>query len=248
MLAFNRDSPELTLTEVSERVGVNAAATRRSLLTLEKLGYVTRHGRRFLLTPRVLRLSDAFLSSMGVQEVVQQYLQEISDATGDSASLGVLDGSEVLYIATVPVKRSFQLTPATGTRYPAYCSSMGRVLLAYSGEETVGPALDPAGLEKLTANTEVSPIALRKVLAAVRSVGIAGVQEEVAYGVVSVAVPILAADGRAIAAINCSTSPERTSAPAMIETRRDALMRGRSQIQNALKRHPPLIHAIEGTR
>lgn len=246
--AFDHEHPEMTLSEVAVRISLNPAAARRSLLTLEQLGYVTHNGRRFVLTPKVLRLSEAFLSSMGVQEVVQQYLQEISDATGDSASFGVLDDNEVVYIATVPVKRPFQLAPSTGTRYPAYCSSMGRALLAHASIERVARALDGSPLERLTNNTIVDPTRIRAILADVRESGIAGIQEEVAYGVVSVAVPVFAADGRAIAAINCSTSPERTSAVDMISSRYDALLRGRSQIQNALKRHPPLVHAIEGSR
>lgn len=244
--AFDREHPEMTLSEVATRTDLNPAAARRSLLTLEELGYVTRHGRRFLLTPKVLRISEAFLSSIGVQEVVQQYLQEISDATGDSASLGVLDDSEVLYIATVPVKRQFQVSPATGTRYPAFCASMGRAMLAFASDDVVDAAL--AGpLPALTELTITDPDAVRGKLEEVRQSGFAVIHEEVAYGVTSIAVPILGDDGRAIAAINCSATPERADA-VMMATRRSALVRGRAQIENALKRHPPLVHAIEGTR
>mgnify|MGYP006074469751 CR=1 FL=1 len=245
--AFDRGHPEMTLSEVAARIDLNPAAARRSLLTLEELGYVTRNGRRFLLTPKVLRISQAFLSSIGVHEVVQQYLQEVSDVTGDSASLGVLDESEVLYIATVSVKRQFHVAPSTGTRYPAFCSSMGRALLAFASDEVVSRALDGDPLEKLTGATLTDPDQVRARLAEVRSTGFSIIHEEVAYGVVSVAVPIFGDDGRAIAAINCSTTPERVDAISMA-TRRNVLTRGRSQIQNALKRHPPLVHAIEGSR
>lgn len=244
--SFDREHPEMTLSEVAARTDLNPAAARRSLLTLQELGYVTRHGRRFLLTPKVLRISEAFLSSIGVQEVVQQYLQEISDATGDSASLGVLDDSEVLYIATVPVKRQFHVAPATGTRYPAFCSSMGRAMLAFARDDLVHQAL--AGpLPSLTERTVTDPDAVRVKLAEVRASGFSVICEEVAYGVTSMAVPILGDDGRAIAAINCSSTPERADA-VMMATRRSALVRGRRQIENALRRHPPLVHAIEGTR
>lgn len=244
---FDRRHAEMTLSEVAARANLNPAAARRSLLTLEQLGYVTRNGRRFLLTPKVLRISEAFLSSIGVQEVVQQHLQEISDVTGDSASLGVLDDSEVLYIATVPVKRQFHVAPSTGTRYPAYCSSMGRAMLAYASEEIVSAALDAHPLEKRTEATLTEPARIRERLGVVRETGFSEIHEEVEYGVVSLAVPILGSDGRAIAAINCSSTPERSDAVTM-GVRRSSLIRGRAQIENALKRHPSLVHAIEGTR
>ncbi len=246
--AFTGDYPEMTLTEVASRIGLNAASTRRSLLTLEDLGYITHHGRRFLLTPKVLRLSEAFLSSMAVLEVVQQYLQEVSDATGDTTSLGVLDGKDIIYIATVPVRRAFHTTPTTGTRYPSYCSSMGRMILAHSDEETITYALSPEPLRRFTENTITSTKEIRKILREAKATGITGIQEEVSYGVVSAAVPIEAPDGRVIASINCSTAAERASAADLIATRRDPLNRGRSQIQSALKRHPALVHSIEGAR
>ena len=113
--AFNRERPELTISEVARIIGVTPAAARRSLLTLKDLGFIATHGKHYLLTPRVLRLSEAFLSSVSMQEVMHQFLQEIVDRTGDSASVGVLDGVDVVYVATVSVKRPYQLTP-TGLR------------------------------------------------------------------------------------------------------------------------------------
>ncbi len=131
LLVFSREKPELTLSEVSALANVAPATARRSLLTLQALGYVRSHGRRFVLTPRVLKLSASFLSSMNLQEVANQYLQDVVDQTGDSSSVAVFDSGEVLYIASVSSKRSVRLTAGLGTRYPAYATSLGRVLLAY---------------------------------------------------------------------------------------------------------------------
>lgn len=246
--AFSRERPELTLSQVAEIVGTSPAATRRSLLTLQKLGFLTSHGRQFLLTPRVLRLSEAFLSSVGMQEVMQQFLQDMVDATGDSASVAVLDGTDILYIASVPVKRSFQLTPTIGTRYPAYATSLGRAILSHSPQEMIDSVLAQSDLTKLTAKTVTDPDRLRKILSKAKTAGLVGVEDELAYGVVSVAMPLLDATGRAIAAVNCSTSPARTTLANMIKTRSEVLAQGRSQIDSALHQHPVLLHSVLGTR
>jgi IclR family pca regulon transcriptional regulator len=245
---FSRERPELTLSEVAELTHITPAAARRSLLTLQELGFVTTHGRQFLLTPRVLRLSEAFLSSVSMQEVMQQFLQTAVDATSDSSSVAVLDDNEILYVASVSAQRNYQLTPTIGTRYPAYCTSLGRAILAYSPQSVVERVLDTAPLSKLTEHTETDPTRLRRKLALVRKEGIAGVQEELAYGVVSVAMPILDRQGRAIAAVNCSTSPLRTSVDDMLESRSEILRDVRDQISLALSQHPVLLHSVLGAQ
>jgi IclR family pca regulon transcriptional regulator len=246
--AFSRERPELTLSQVAEIVGISPAATRRSLLTLQELGFVTSNGRQFLLTPRVLRLSEAFLSSVSAQEVMQQFLQDIVQTTGDSASVAVLDGPEILYVATVPAKRSYQLTPNIGTRYPAYATSLGRALLSHSPADVVDRALAESDLVKLTERTVTDPDRLREILHEAREAGYATIAEELAYGVISVAVPLLDRAGNAIAAVNCSTSPARTNLPDMVASRLDVLMRARSQISSALSQHPVLLHSVLGSR
>jgi IclR family pca regulon transcriptional regulator len=246
--AFSNDHPELTLSEVAEIVGITPAAARRSLLTLKTLGFVTSHGRRFLLTPRVLRLSEAFLSSVSMQEVMQQFLQTVVDTTGDSSSVAVLDGTTILYIASVSAKRNYQLTPTIGTRYPAYCTSLGRAILAFSPEETVDQVLAGGDLVALTEHTETDPERIREKLRAARRSGIAGVQEELAYGVVSMAMPILDRHGVAVASVNCSTSPARTSLENMLATRAGVLADARDKISAALTQHPVLFHSVLGAR
>ncbi|MCW2795140.1 IclR family transcriptional regulator C-terminal domain-containing protein [Nocardioides sp.] len=244
---FDREHPEMTLSEVAKATGISPAAARRCLLTLKELGFVTSHERRFLLTPRVLRLSEAFLSSVSMQEVMQQFLQELADATGDSASVGVLDGTDVLYIASVPVKRSYQVTPTIGTRYPAYATSLGRAILSRSPAEVVDEVLDASPITALTAKTETDPRRLRRAIERATRAGIAGVEEELAYGVVSVAMPLLNGGGTAIAAVNCSTTPARTKLADMVKSRREPLAKAHSQISAALHQHPVLMHSVLGS-
>ena len=246
--AFSRERPELTLSEVAEATDITPAAARRSLLTLQELGFVTSHKRYFLLTPRVLRLSEAFLSSVSMQEVLQQFLQDVVEATGDSSSVAVLDGSDVLYIASVPAKRAYQLTPTIGTRYPAYATSLGRAILAFSPDEVVDRVLSDLEPTQLTAKTVTDPVRIRELLAEARTRGFATNDEELAYGVISVAMPILDGKGNAIAAVNCSTSPARTDLAGMLETRVDVLSRAQSQISSALRQHPVLLHSVLGTQ
>lgn len=246
--AFSHARPELTLSEVAEIAGISPAAARRSLLTLKELGFVASHGRQFLLTPRVLRLSEAFLSSVSMQEVMQQFLQVAVDATGDSASVAVLDGTEILYIASVSAKRSYQLTPTIGTRYPAYCTSLGRAILSRSPDDVVRRVLAESEVAKLTARTVTDPAMLLELIAEAKRTGIAGTEEELAYGVVAVAMPIMDAEGNAIAAVNCSTSPARTTLEQMIASRLDVLSEARAQITSALRQHPVLLHSVLGSR
>lgn len=245
---FSHDRPELTLSEVAEVTRITPAAARRSLLTLQELGFVTTHGRRFLLTPRVLRLSEAFLSSVSMQEVMQQFLQMAVDATGDSSSVAVLDGTEIMYVASVSAQRNYQLTPTIGTRYPAYCTSLGRAILAHSPAAVVDRSLDAGPLVKLTEHTQTDPARIRERLALARETGIAGIQDELAYGVVSVAMPILDRQGVAIGAVNCSTSPLRTTMADMIDSRSAILRDVRDRISLALAQHPVLLHSVLGAR
>ncbi|MFB7501585.1 IclR family transcriptional regulator C-terminal domain-containing protein [Streptomyces sp. NPDC056161] len=243
---FNRDRPELTLSEVAELTQITPAAARRSLLTLQVLGFVTTHGRRFLLTPRVLRLSEAFLSSVSMQEVMQQFLQMAVDATGDSSSVAVLDGTEILYVASVSAQR--KLTPTIGTRYPAYCTSLGRAILAHSPTAVVDRVLGAEPPAKLTEHTETDPARIREKLALARETGITGIQDELAYAVVSVAMPILDRQGVAIGAVNCSTSPLRTTMADMLTSRSAVLRDVRDRISLALDQHPVLLHSVLGAR
>ncbi|GAA1660105.1 IclR family transcriptional regulator C-terminal domain-containing protein [Nonomuraea maheshkhaliensis] len=218
--AFSAAEPELTLSQVARATGLSRAAARRFLLTLTDLGYVRSDGRLFALTPRVLELGYAYLSSLSLPEVADPHLERLAAEVGESASVAVLDGQDVVYVARVATARIMRVTISIGTRFPAYCTSMGRVLLAALPPEALETYLGRAELRRLTSHTIVLPAALRAELDEVRGRGWAMVDQELEEGLRSIAAPIRDRAGRTVAAVNVSTHATRTSLQA---ARRDLL-------------------------
>jgi IclR family transcriptional regulator, pca regulon regulatory protein len=218
--AFNGDRPELTLSEVAAATGVTRAAARRFLLTLAELGYVRADGRYFSLTARVLELGYAYLSSLSLPEVAEPHLEALVAEVNESSSVSVLDGEDVVYVARVPTSRIMTVVISVGTRFPAYATSMGRVLLAGLPEEDLESYLDSVRLVPLTARTVSSVAALRGELTRVRAQGYALVNQELEDGLRAIAAPIRDRTGRVIAALNVSAHASRTSLEVM---RRDLL-------------------------
>jgi IclR family transcriptional regulator, pca regulon regulatory protein len=208
--SFDADHPHLTLSEVAARTGLTRATARRLLLTLGQLGYVSSNGRRFSLTPRVLDIGYAYLSSLNVQQIAQPYLEALSERVHESVSVTVLDGTDIVYVARVPTKRIMTISLGLGSRLPAYCTSMGRVLLAELGPDELVAAL-PASLERHTEHTVATLADLAVVLKQVRAQGWALVDQELEMGLRSVAAPLRDASGRAVAAMNISTQVARTT-------------------------------------
>ncbi|GAA2850101.1 IclR family transcriptional regulator C-terminal domain-containing protein [Streptosporangium fragile] len=209
--AFSATSPELTLSEVARATGLTRAAARRFLLTLVDLGYVRTDGRLFALSPRVLELGYAYLSSLTLPEVAEPHLERLVAEVHDSASVAVLDGEDVVYVARVATSRIMRVTINIGTRFPAYCTSMGRVLLAWLPPDELDAYLGRVELRRLTPRTITSPAALRAELERVRSQGWAMVDQELEEGLRSIAVPVRERSGRVTAAINISSHASRTT-------------------------------------
>lgn len=241
--AFDEDHSEMTLTEVAVRTQLSPAVARRCLNTLVQLDYVAQHGRKFLLRPAVLTLASGFLSSMQIEQVVTPPLQHMRDQTGDSASLAVQSGRDILYVAHVSTDRRFRLATNVGTRYPFHATSMGKVLAAFAGE-TVTDELLSGEFARFTERTVVDRAALIERLALVRERGYDSALDELDYGIVSVAVPIFGRDRRVIAAINCSTSTTRISQDELVRTRLPLLRAAADEIETSLKRWPALMHAL----
>ena len=218
--AFGADHPQLTLSEVAAATGVTRAAARRFLLTLTELGYVRSDGRFFSLTARVLELGYAYLSSLSLPEVAESHLEALVAEVNESSSVSVLDGADVVYVARVPVSRIMTVAISVGTRFPAYATSMGRVLLAGLPDDELDAYLARVRLERLTPRTVSSVAALRGELARVRGQGWALVNQELEEGLRAVAAPIRDRAGRVVAAVNVSAHASRTSLEAM---RRDVL-------------------------
>lgn len=204
--AFDAEHPELTLTEVARRAEIPPAAARRFLRTLEALGYVRSDGREFALTPRVLELGFSYLSALSLPEVMQPHLEALSRELGESVSAAVLAGTDIVYIARVPTRRIMTVGITIGTRFPAFATSMGRVLLADLPAEKLEATLASADLRALTERTITDLSALTAEITRVREHGWAIVDGELETGLRSLAVPVRGKDGGAAAALNVSTS------------------------------------------
>ncbi|GAA3840404.1 IclR family transcriptional regulator C-terminal domain-containing protein [Sphaerisporangium flaviroseum] len=218
--AFDATSPELTLSEVARATGLTRAAARRFLLTLVELGYVRTDGRLFALSPRVLELGYAYLSSMSLPEVALPHLERLVAEVHESASVSVLDVSDIVYVARVPTTRIMRVTISIGTRFPAHCTSMGRVLLAWLPPAELEAYFTGATLERHTARTVTSRDALTAELERVRSQGWSMVDQELEEGLRSLAAPIRGRSGQVVAAVNISSHASRTT---IESARRDLL-------------------------
>jgi len=234
--AFGADDPELTLSDVARRTGLTRAAARRFLLTLTDLGYVRTDGKQFALTPRVLDLGYAFLSSLTLPEVAEPHLERLAAELRESSSVSVLDGDEIVYVARVPTSRIMRVSINVGTRFPAYATSMGRVLLAALPEPELTAYLDRAVIEPLTARAIDNAEDLEEELARVREQGWALVDQELEEGLRSIAVPIHDAGGRTIAAANVSAHASRVSADDIRRTLLPPLLEAARRIEADLTR------------
>ncbi|MQA98363.1 MAG: helix-turn-helix domain-containing protein [Streptosporangiales bacterium] len=208
---FSSDHPTLTVSEAAELTGLSRATARRILLTCVRLGFAEADGRRFRLTPRVLRLGYGYLSSLPIWERAQPHMLALADEVRESCSAATLDGGEIVYVARVPANRSMSITLSVGSRLPAYPTSMGRVLLAALPEPRLAEYLRTVELEPLTSQTITDPRELAAKLAQVREQGYAMVDGEREEGVRSAAAPVRDSSGAVIAAINVSVNAGRIS-------------------------------------
>ncbi|MEV6302838.1 IclR family transcriptional regulator C-terminal domain-containing protein [Actinoplanes sp. NPDC051861] len=209
--AFDAQHRELTLSDVARACGLTRAAARRFLLTLTDLGYVRTDGRLFSLAPRVLELGYSYLSSLSLPEVAEPHLERLVAQVRESSSIAVLDGDDIVYVARVPTSRIMRVAINVGTRFPAYATSMGRVLLAALPEPELEAYLTRAKLEPLTDRTICSPIALRAELDRVRVQGHSIVDQELEEGLRALAAPIRDRSGAAAGAVNVSVHAARAT-------------------------------------
>jgi IclR family pca regulon transcriptional regulator len=196
------DGPILTSTEVANATGLARAAARRFLLTLVELDYVRVENRLFRLSPRVLELGRAYLTSLRLPALAQAELRALVDAAGESTTIAVLDGADIVYVAHVPARRIMAIKIEVGTRDPAFATALGRVLLAGLDPEALEDYLATAELPAIQPRTLVDVAALRAALDKVRRQGYALVDQELEAGLRAVAVPIRDAEGRVTASLN----------------------------------------------
>jgi IclR family pca regulon transcriptional regulator len=208
---FGPDAPEMTLSDVSRATGLTRAAARRFLLTLVDLGYMRFDGKLFRLAPRVLDLGYAYLSSLSLTGIAEPHLEWLVAETHESSSICVLDGGDIVYVARVPTSRIMTVAINVGTRFPAYATSMGKVLLAGLDDASLEDYLATVALVELTEHTVRTVGRLHAELLAVRQQGYALVDQELEHGLRSLAVPVRNRQGRVVAAVNVSSHVSRVT-------------------------------------
>lgn len=214
---FNQAATRLSLSDVARLSELSRATARRFLFTLSTLGYVESDGKLFWLSPKVLQLGYSYLASQPIVNVVQPFIEQVSRETGESCSVSVLDGTEVVYIARYMTHHIMSVNLGIGARLPVMATSMGRVLLAYKTPEEQQAFLENYTLESYTPYTLVERNALLKTLAQVRAQGYSIVNQELELGLRSIAVPIMDQREQVVAAINVSTQPTRTPESVLLE-------------------------------
>lgn len=210
--AFTQQSPQMTISQLSLKTGLSRAAVRRCLYTLTKLGFAgAEDGSRYSLRPRMLTLSHTYTASNTLSSAAQPILERMSSALRESFSVATLDGEDIVYIARTSVSRVMSVDLHIGSRLPAYCTSMGRVLLAYLPTDQLESYLAKVVLTPYTTRTVNSIEKLRLLLRNVRRNGYALCDQEFEVGLRSLAVPVYSSSGRAVATINLSGNAPRMS-------------------------------------
>ena len=215
--AFETSAPNLTLTEVARRTGLTRAAARRYLLTLVSLGYAETDGKSFRLTPRILRLGYAYLSSASLPKLAQPVLDGIGQKLREVVSLAILDGTEIVIIARSASLRVLSAATGIGMRLPAYCTAMGRVMLADLPRPEVEQLLAKTAMKQFTPHTKSDLKELLAEIATARDKGFAIGDEELELGLRAIAVPVTNAQGRVVLSMSVSLQAARMTAKEMVD-------------------------------
>lgn len=228
--AFSDQRRSLTIAQLSHKTGIPRAAVRRCLYTLKQLGYADTDGNTFSLKPKVLTLGYSYLSSTPLTVSALPFLNNVSRALNESCSLAVLDENEVLYVARSATSRIMSVSLNTGSRLPAYCTSLGRAILAHLPSEVLDDYFAKVELKAFTNRTIVSEKRVREILEDVREKGYALVEEELEVGLRSIAVPVRGASGGVVAALNVGAQAARVTARQMKSEFLPVLQRGAQEM------------------
>jgi IclR family pca regulon transcriptional regulator len=215
--AFSGVDRRLTIADVSRATGLTRAVVRRCLYTLRELGYAAADGRTYRLQPRILNLGYAYLSTAPIPIAAQPVLEELSEQLGEATSVAVLDDGAVVYVARAATRRIMAVTLGVGSRLPAYCTALGRVLLASLPAEQTAQELAKFELVAHTRFTVTSRRRLEEILAETRNEGFAVNDQELEVGLRSIAVPVRNVVGATVAAMNVSTQASRVSRRELLE-------------------------------
>ena len=230
---FSTDQPRLSITQASQASGLDRATARRCLLTLHHEGYADYDGKFFSLTPRALRLGTGALSAMPLPQLVQPWLDQLTEIIGQSCSVSLLEGTEIVYIARASQRRVMSIGLLPGSRLPSHCTTMGRVLLSALSDEEARAIISQCDLTPRTAFSLTDPTDIMAKLAEVRHLGYCAVDQEIEIGLRAVAVPLLNERGETVAALNTGVSAAvHSSVQEMVDAYLPALLK----VQAGLKR------------
>lgn len=234
MRAFSGRDERLTLSEIAQIVGLPRATVRRSLITLIALGYMQEDGKFFRLAPKVLTLAQAYLSSNLLPRLAQPVVERVSTQLGESCSVSILHETEVIYVARSTNKRLAALMGDVGARRPAYCTSMGRILLAHLPASELAEYFKAVDLAPLTAYTVTDEAKLRDILAKVRKDDYCLSDQQTELDLRTIAVPLRNNSGQVVAAMHVSTQASRTSKRRMIDDFLPLLRKAATEIRALL--------------
>jgi IclR family transcriptional regulator, pca regulon regulatory protein len=232
--SFSAAAPRQTLSEVAARTGLTRAGARRILLTLQTLGYVASDGKLFALTPRILDLGFAYLSSMPMWNVAEPIMEALVEQVKESCSAGVLEGTDIVYVLRVSTRKIMRNSLGVGSRLPAWCTSLGRMLMAGLSDEEVIALLRASDIEERTRHTLTDIDAILAKVQQARRQGWCMVNQELEEGLLSIAAPVVNRAGRTIAALNISGQVNRTPPRQMQETMLPALRAAAQEVSRRL--------------
>ena len=231
---FNQQREKLSIADVARLTGLERASARRCLLTLVHEGYAEFDGKFFRLTAHVLKLGYAYLSSTPLPRIIQPFLEQLSEAIHESSSASILDAGEIVYVARSAQRRVMLIGLNVGSRLPAYCASMGRVMLAALPEDEARRRLEAVKREKHTPKTLTGMADLMKELARVREQGYALIDEELELGLRSIAVPIYDSRGTVVAAANVGAQAMRVSSESLVQDVLPRLLKMQAELRRLL--------------
>lgn len=244
---FDAAHPEMTLSEIARRAGLSPAAARRSLITLQSMGYVGQTNKRFHLRPRVMSLGSAFYFSARIDEVLLPELRQLVGRFGDASSVATLDGHDVLYLAHHSEQRARRATAVFGARYPAHATSLGRILLAGLPEDEFEAYMTDLEPVALTRKTVTDKTELRRLIEEVRVQDWSTTVDQLDYGITALSVPVRGQNGRTVAALNSSGYSGMLTEEAIVVERLEEMRAAAARIAATLTRFP-VLESIIGTR
>lgn len=202
LAAFGADRPRMSISQAATATGLDRATARRCLLTLYHEGYADYDGKFFTITHRALRLGQGALTALPMPQIVQPWLDQLTEQTGQSCSVAVLDDTEIVYIARAAQRRVMSIGLMPGSRLPAHCTAMGRVLLGALPDDEARRRICQSDLAPRTVNSLTDPDDIMLQVIKAREQGHALVDQEIEIGLRSIAVPLFSLQGGVVAALN----------------------------------------------